>query len=43
LPLNYLDSWTEQVARVSVADVRAAFARKLQPDRMATVVVGGKP
>lgn len=43
LPLNYLDTWTEQVARVSVADVRAAIARKLQPDRMVTVVVGGQP
>ena len=43
LPLNYLDTWTEQVARVSVTDVRAAIARKLQPDRMVTVVVGGEP
>ena len=28
---------------VTVSDIRAAFARKLQPDRMAAVVVGGKP
>ena len=27
---------------VTAADIRAAFARKLQPDRMVTVVVGGK-
>jgi zinc protease len=43
LPLDYLDTWTQQVARVSVADIRAAFARKLQPARMVTVVVGGQP
>ncbi|HSV46689.1 MAG TPA: insulinase family protein, partial [Ramlibacter sp.] len=46
LPLDYLDSWTRQVERVTVADVRAAFARKLQPDRMVTVTVGpvaGRP
>ena len=43
LPLDYLDTWTQQVARVSVADVRAAFARKLPPERMVTVVVGGSP
>ncbi len=43
LPLDYLDSWTQQVARVTVADIKAAFARKLQPERMVTVVVGGKP
>ena len=40
LPLSYLDSWTQQVDRVSVADVRRAMARVLQPERMVTVVVG---
>jgi zinc protease len=40
LPLDYLDTWTQQVARLTVADVRAAMARKLQPARMATVVLG---
>ncbi len=43
LPLDYLDNWTQQVAKVTVADIRAAFARKLQPERMVTVVVGGQP
>lgn len=41
LPLDYLDTWTEQVKKVTAADVKAAFARKVQPDRMVTVVVGG--
>ena len=41
LPLDYLDHWTERVARITVADVKAAFARKLQPQKMVTVVVGG--
>jgi zinc protease len=40
LPLNYLDTWTAQVRKVTAADVRAAFARKLQPQRMVTVVLG---
>jgi len=43
LPLDYLDRWTENVAKVTVADVRRAFARVLQPGRMVTVVVGGQP
>jgi len=43
LPLNYLDTWTQQVARVTLADIRAAFQRTLQPERMVTVVIGGKP
>jgi zinc protease len=42
LPLDYLDTWTQQVAKVTAADIRAAFARKLQPERMVTVVVGGR-
>ncbi len=41
LPLDYLDTWTQQVDKVTVADIRAAFQRKLQPQKMVTVVVGG--
>lgn len=40
LPLDYLDTWTQQVQRVTVADIRAAFARKIQPEKMVTVVLG---
>ena len=43
LALDYLDTWTQQVDKVTLADIKAAFARKLQPDRMVTVVVGGVP
>ena len=42
LPLDYLDRWTATLDKVTVADVRRAFARLLQPDRMVTVVVGGR-
>ena len=41
LALDYLDTWTQQVEKITVTDIRAAFARKLQPDKMVTVVVGG--
>lgn len=40
LPLDYLDTWTANVERVTVADIRAAFGRKLAADKLATVVVG---
>ncbi|OEZ31083.1 M16 family metallopeptidase [Variovorax boronicumulans] len=43
LPLDYLDTWTARMNAVTAADIQAAFARKLQPQRMVTVVVGGKP
>jgi zinc protease len=43
LPLDYLDTWTAQIARVSAADIQAAFARKLQPEKMLTVTVGAAP
>ena len=42
LPLDYLDTWTTRMNAVTAADIKAAFARKLQPQRMVTVVVGGK-
>lgn len=43
LPLDYLDTWTDRVKAVTVAEIRRAFQRLLQPERMVTVVVGGRP
>ncbi|MGA8783791.1 MAG: pitrilysin family protein [Polaromonas sp.] len=42
LPLDYLDTWTQQIEKVTVADVKAAFARKLQPEKMVTVILGSE-
>lgn len=41
LPLTYLDDFTSKIGQVTAAQVRAAFARHLDPQRMVTVVVGG--
>lgn len=41
LPLDYLDTWTQQVNAITREQVQQAFRRVLQPDRMVTVVVGG--
>jgi zinc protease len=43
LPLNYLDTWTDKVAKVTLADIRGAFRRKLAMDKMVTVIVGSEP
>jgi zinc protease len=43
LPLDYLDTWTDRIGKVSVAEVKAAFARKLQPEKMVTVILGATP
>ena len=43
LPLDYLEHWTDTVQALTVAQVRAAMQRKLQPDRMVTVVLGAQP
>ncbi len=40
LPLDYLDRWTDRVAALTVDAIRAAFQRKLQPERMVSVVLG---
>ncbi len=42
LALDYLDTWTAAVDRLTVADIKAAFDRVLQPQTMVTVVVGGR-
>ena len=40
LPLDYLDTWTQQVEKLTTTDIKAAFARKLQTQKMVTVVLG---
>ncbi len=40
LPLDYLDTWVSKVDAVDVAAVKQAFARRLDADKLVTVVVG---
>lgn len=40
LPLDYLDTWTASIRKVSIAQVRDAFKRKIALDQLSTVVVG---
>ncbi|WP_353154912.1 pitrilysin family protein, partial [Herminiimonas fonticola] len=41
LPLDYLDTWNAKISAVTAAQVKAAFNRKLQLDKLSTVIVGG--
>jgi zinc protease len=43
LPLDYLDNWTQRIDKITATDIQAALQRKLQPEKMVTVVVGGAP
>lgn len=40
LPLTYLDDFTRNVEQVTVPQIRAAFAKHVNPQAMATVIVG---
>ncbi len=40
LPLTYLDDFTNSVDQVTVSQVREAFVRHIDPQSMATVIVG---
>ncbi|MFP4132120.1 MAG: M16 family metallopeptidase [Thiohalospira sp.] len=41
LPTDYLDRFTDRVEAVTVEDIRDAFRRRVDPDRLVTVTVGG--
>ena len=43
LPLTYLEDFVQQVERVTAAEIRDAFRRRIDPARMVTVVVAGNP
>lgn len=40
MPLNYLDTWTDNIGKVTVESAKAAFARHVNPAKLVTVVVG---
>ena len=42
LPLDYLDHWGEQISRLTVEEVAAAFARIVHPERLVSVVLGAR-
>lgn len=42
LPLDYLDSFIANVEAVDAQQVKDAFQRRINPDKMVTVVVGGE-
>lgn len=41
LPLDYLDRFTDRIEAVTVEQIKDAFSRRLNPDQLAIVVVGG--
>jgi len=41
LPLDYIDRFVSNIESVTVEQIRDAFRRRVQTDRLATVVVGG--
>ena len=41
LPLTYLEDFVQSVERVTAAEIRDAFRRRIDPGRMVTVVVAG--
>jgi zinc protease len=40
LPLDYLDQYLPRIQQVTAADIKAAFARHVHPDRLVVVTVG---
>ena len=42
LPLDYLETFSEKIRAVSQTDIQKAFQRKIQTDKLVTVVVGGE-
>jgi zinc protease len=40
LPLNYLDEYNSNVEKVTVAQIKDAFSRRLKPENFVTIIVG---
>ena len=42
LPLTYLDDFNQNISKVTTAQIKDAFSRRINPNNMVTVVVGGE-
>ncbi|OUR64221.1 peptidase M16 [Methylophaga sp. 42_25_T18] len=42
LPLDYLDTFKDEVNSITTMQIKEAFARRIQPEKMLTVMVGGE-
>jgi zinc protease len=42
LRLDYLENYPKEVAKATAAQIRDAFARRIRPENMVTVIVAGK-
>ena len=42
LPLDYLDTFTQKAARVSIDDIKTAFSQVIKPEKMVTITLGHK-
>ena len=42
LPLDYLDRYPDNIEKVTLADIKAAFARRVRPQHLVTVIVAGE-
>jgi zinc protease len=40
LPLTYLDTFNDEVGKVTTAQIKDAFNRRIKTDKMVTVIVG---
>jgi len=42
LPLDYLDTFNDRVEAVTVAKIKDAFKRRIHPEKLVTIMVGGE-
>jgi len=42
LPLDYLDTFNANVDAISIKQIKDAFSRRVHPDKMVTILVGGQ-
>ena len=42
LPLTYLDTFKDKVMAVTAVDIKSAYEHRVHPDKMVTIMVGGK-
>jgi zinc protease len=42
MPLDYLDTFKQRINAVTIEQIQDAFQRRINPNKMVTVLVGGQ-
>lgn len=42
LPITYIDNYIQEISKVTTDQIKAAFKKKIDPNKLTTIIVGAE-